>query len=39
MEHKYGHTSTRLGDSLFVFGGWSGKQASNTLMQLVLRTV
>ena len=37
MEHKYGQTATVMGDSLFIFGGWSGKQASNTLVQLVFQ--
>jgi len=37
LEHKYGHTATTMGGSLFIFGGWSGKQASNTLVQLVLQ--
>ena len=37
LEHKYGHTATVMGDSVFFFGGWSGKQASNSLVQLVLR--
>mmetsp|Transcript_60187 Transcript_60187/g.136076 ORF Transcript_60187/g.136076 Transcript_60187/m.136076 type:complete len:335 (+) Transcript_60187:36-1040(+) len=37
LEHKYGHTATVMGDSLFIFGGWSGKQSSNSLVQMVLR--
>lgn len=37
LDHKHGHTTTTVGDSLFIFGGWSGKQATNSLVQLVLQ--
>jgi N-acetylneuraminic acid mutarotase len=36
FEHKYGHTTTVMGNTMFIFGGWSGKQASNTLVQVAL---
>ena len=37
VEHRYGHTCTAMGDSLFVFGGWTGKQAVNSLTQIMLQ--
>lgn len=37
LEHKYGHTATVMGDTLFIFGGWSGKQATNSLVQIALQ--
>ena len=37
VEHRYGHTCTAMGDSLFVFGGWTGKQAVNGLTQIMLQ--
>lgn len=37
LPHKYGHTATAIEGSLFVFGGWTGKQATNQLMHVVIR--
>ncbi len=37
IEPKYGHTATVLGGSLFVFGGWNGKQALNSLIQITIK--
>jgi len=39
IDHKHGHTATVVGDSLFLFGGWSGKQATNTLAQMVFQQI
>ncbi|KAJ8599339.1 hypothetical protein CTAYLR_005337 [Chrysophaeum taylorii] len=34
--HKYGHTMTVIGATLYIFGGWNGKQACNDLIELSL---
>merc|ERR1712072_1430388 len=28
LAHKYGHTMTAVGTTLYIFGGWNGKQAT-----------
>ncbi|KAJ1461002.1 hypothetical protein M885DRAFT_477663 [Pelagophyceae sp. CCMP2097] len=32
--HKYGHTMTAVGSTLYVFGGWNGKQACDDLLEI-----
>ena len=32
--HKYGHTMTTVGGTLYIFGGWNGKQATSDLIEL-----
>jgi N-acetylneuraminic acid mutarotase len=39
FEHRYGHTATTMGNTIFIFGGWNGKQASNSLVQMTLSPV
>lgn len=34
LPHKYGHTMTAVGPTLYIFGGWNGKQASNSLIEV-----
>ena len=36
LAHKYGHTMTAVGPTLYVFGGWNGKQAWNSLTEIAV---
>lgn len=36
IPHKYGHTMTTVDNTLYVFGGWNGKQAVNDLVEIKL---
>lgn len=36
LAHRYGHTMTAIGSVLYVFGGWTGKQACNDLIEITL---
>mmetsp|Transcript_27300 Transcript_27300/g.84190 ORF Transcript_27300/g.84190 Transcript_27300/m.84190 type:complete len:334 (+) Transcript_27300:86-1087(+) len=34
--HRYGHTTTRVGTKIYIFGGWNGKQATSDLLEAYL---
>ena len=36
LSHKYGHTMTAVGHTLYIFGGWNGKQATSDLVEIQL---
>jgi hypothetical protein len=36
IAHKYGHTMTAVGTTLYVIGGWNGKQATSDIYQIHL---
>ena len=36
VPHKYGHTMTTIGNTLYIYGGWNGKQATSDLIEVRL---